>query len=49
MMGGEPSGLSQLLTMSDNALDTEDEKKDPTFNFDSSMKEDEDHYDGYFL
>ena len=48
MMGGETSGLSQLLTMSDNALDTEDEKKDPTFNLDSSM-EDEDHYDGYFL
>ena len=43
MMGGEPSGLSQLLTMSDDALDTEDDRKDPTFDLDSSMKEDEDH------
>ena len=41
--GDEPSGLSQLLTMSDDALDTEDDKKDPTFDLDSSMKEDEDH------
>ena len=43
MMGGELSGLSQLLTMSDDALDTEDDRKDPTFDLDSSMKEDEDH------
>ena len=41
--GGEPSGLSQLLTMSDDALDTEDEQKDPTFDLDSSLKEDIDH------
>ena len=41
--GDEPSGLSQLLTMSDDALDTEDDKMDPTFDLDSSMKEDEDH------
>ena len=25
--GGEPSGLSQVMTMSDDALDTEDEEK----------------------
>ena len=28
---GKPSGLTQLLTMSDDALDTEDAKKGPTF------------------
>ena len=28
---GEPSGLTQLLTMSDDALDTEDAEKGPTF------------------
>ena len=27
----EPSGLTDLLMMSDDALDTEDEEKDPTF------------------
>ena len=41
--GGKPSGLSELLAMSDNALDTEDEEKDLTFDLDSSMKEDKDH------
>ena len=40
---GEPSGLTDLLTMSDDALDTEDEEKDPTFDLDSSMKQDIDH------
>jgi hypothetical protein len=40
---GEPSGLTQLLAMSDDALDTEDEEKDPTFDLDSSLKEDKDH------
>ena len=40
---GEPSGLTELLAMSDDALDTEDEEKDPTFDLDSSMKEDKDH------
>ena len=40
---GESSGLTQLLTMSDDALDTEDEEKDPTFDLDSSLKEDIDH------
>lgn len=39
---GEPTGLTELLSMSDDALDTEDEK-DPTFDLDSSMKEDKDH------
>ena len=40
---GEPSGLTELLAMSDDALDTEDEVKDSTFDLDSSMKEDKDH------
>ena len=29
--------------MSDDALDTEDQEKDPTFDLDSSLKEDKDH------
>lgn len=35
--------LSALITMSDEALDTEDETVDPTFNLDDSMKSDTDH------
>ena len=35
--------------MSDDALDTEDDKKDTTFDLDSSMKEDEDHTMDTFL
>ena len=39
---GEPSGLTQLSNMSDDALNTEDEagEKDPTFDLDLSTKED---------
>ena len=40
---GEPSGLVDLLQMSDNALDTKDEEKDPSFDLDESMKHDTDH------
>ena len=40
--GVEPSGLTKLLAVPDNALDTENEK-DPTFDLDSSMKEDKDN------
>lgn len=40
---GEPSGLTQVLVMPDDALDTEDEQKDYTFDLDSSLKEDKDH------
>ena len=36
--GGEPSGLSQLMTISDGALGTEDEQKVPAFDLDSSLK-----------
>ena len=35
--------LSRLVTMSEDALDTEDEAGDPTFDLDSSMKSDTDH------
>ena len=35
--------LAQLVTMSEDALDTDDEAVDPSFNFDSSMKSDADH------
>ena len=43
---GEPSCLTELLAMPEDALDSEDEEKDPThatFDLDSSMKEDENH------
>ena len=45
---GEPSGLADLLTMSDDALDTEDEEKDPTFDMDLSMKQHMDHITDIF-
>ena len=35
--------LSHLVTMSEDALDTEDEAVDPSFDLDSSMKCDVDH------
>ena len=35
--------LTELLAMSDDALDTDDEEKDPIFDLDSSMKEDKDN------
>ena len=35
--------LSRLVTMSEDALDTEGEAVDPTFDLDSSMKSDTDH------
>lgn len=35
--------LAQLVTMSEDALDTDDEAVDPSFDFDSSMKSDADH------
>ena len=43
--GAEPreSDLSGLLSMSDDALDTEDENADPSFDLDASMKSDVDH------
>ena len=34
--------------MSDDALDTEDEEKDPTFDLDSSLKADKDHITNAF-
>ena len=41
--GSEPSSLTELSTMSEDACDTEDEEKDPTFDLDLSMKEDKHH------
>ena len=43
--GAEPreSDLSGLLSMSDDALDTEDENANPSFDLDASMKSDVDH------
>lgn len=40
---GQEDDLSRLVTMSDDALDTEDKAVDPTFDLDSSMKSDADH------
>ena len=40
---GEVHGLFELATMSDSALDTEDEAVDPSFDLDRSMKDDVDH------
>ena len=40
---GEVHGLLELATMSGDALDTEDEAVDPSFDLDSSMKDDVDH------
>ena len=37
----EVSELSELLEMSEEALDTDDECKDPTFDLDESMKSDQ--------
>ena len=37
------SELSELLVMSDDALDTENEDIDPSFDFNSSLKEDDEH------
>lgn len=39
----ESSGLANLLAMSDDALDTDDEETDPSFSLDASLKEDTDH------
>ena len=39
----EVSGLSELLEMSEEALDTDDECKDPIVDLDESMKRDLDH------
>ena len=35
--------LAQLVTMSKDALDTDDEAVDPSFDLDSSTKSDADH------
>ena len=40
---GETSGLAGVLTLSDDALNTDDEAADPSFNLDASLKEDTDH------
>lgn len=40
---GESSGLTQLLTMSEDAPDSDDEAADPTFDLDSSMRSDVDY------
>lgn len=40
---GEVTELSELLAMSEDALDTEDEDVDPSFDLDSSIKEDVEH------
>ena len=40
---GQEDDLSRLVMMSEDALDTEDEAVDPTFDLDSSMKSDTDH------
>ena len=40
---GQEDNLSRLVMMSEDALDTEDEAVDPTFDLDSSMKSDTDH------
>lgn len=39
----EVSGLSELLEMSGEALDTDDERKDPSFSLDQSLKDDIEH------
>lgn len=39
----QPSSLQDLIVMSDDALDTENEELDPTFDLDASMKSDSDH------
>ena len=43
--GAEPreSDLSELLSISDDALDTEDPNADPSFDLDASMKSDVEH------
>ena len=40
---GASSDFTELLTMSEEALDTDDEDIDPSFDLDSSMKADTDH------
>ena len=40
---GREDDLSRLVTMSEDALDTEDEAVDPTFDLESSMKWDTEH------
>ena len=39
----EPEGLTDLLNLSHDALDTEDEETDPSFDLDSSIKLDSEH------
>jgi len=40
---GASSDFTELLTMSEEALDTDNEDIDPSFDLDSSMKADTDH------
>ena len=40
---GEQSDLTELLSMSDDALDTENKDADPSFDLDASMKSDSDY------
>lgn len=44
----EPETLSDLLTLSDDALDTDDEAHDPTFDLDESIMSDHDHMEDNF-
>jgi len=46
---GQEDDLSRLVTMSDDALDTEDEAVDPMFDLDSSMKSDANHTQRHFV
>lgn len=45
----EPEGLVDLLNTSVEALDTDDELVDKSFDLDSSIKSDTIHYDRHFL
>ena len=39
----EPEELADLLTLSENAINTDNEAVDPTFNMDASIRSDIDH------
>ena len=44
----EPEGLAELLMLCSDALNTEDEEVDPSFDLDSSLKSDNNHIIGNF-
>ena len=45
----EPEGLAELLVLSGDALDMEDEDVDPSFDLGSSLKSDKRSYDRQLL